>query len=85
MEFLSTCAKEQLLPKGFQLKWTSHYAEKDVTTEVINRASRDLVKACHQLASRKLASLTQDFERGWSELSVQLVYGGAEPAIYPAK
>ena len=56
--FLSTCAKEQLIPKGFRLKWSSHYVEADITTDVLNRASLDLVKSCHQLVSRKLSSLS---------------------------
>ena len=70
--FLSTCAKEQLIPKGFRLKWSSHYVEADITTDVLNRASLDLVKSCHQLVSRKLSSLTKEFESGWRELTSSL-------------
>ena len=68
VDFLSTCARK-LLPKGFQLKWSCHFEDDDITADVLDRASFDLVKACRQLASKKLSSLRKDYERGWSELA----------------
>ena len=72
VHFLSTCIREQLLPKGFQLKWRSSYATDDATLKVIDKASQDLVKVCHRLAGKKLTSLKSDFERGWRDLASSL-------------
>ena len=51
VNFLSTCIRKQLLPKGFQLKWRSSYATDDATLKVIDKASQDLVKTCHCIGS----------------------------------
>ena len=78
LDFLSTCNREQLVPKGFHLKWSSHYAEQGITSGIINRASLDLVRECHRLASKKLAALSREFNMGWSQLASAL----APEALY---
>ena len=71
-EFLATCSREQLLPRGFHLKWSSHYKRDDTTAGILSKASQDLVAACQRLAGKKLTELKQEFELGWRELSSSL-------------
>ena len=68
-DFLSTCNREHLIPKGFQLRWVNHYADEKKTTRILQGASKELVKTCQNLASEKLSVLTERFRRGWQELS----------------
>ena len=86
LDFLSTCNREQLVTKGFHLKWSSHYAEQGITSGIINRASLYLVRECHRLASLKLAALSREFNMGWSQLASAggPASGGALPAADPA-
>ena len=71
-DFLAACNREQLLPRGFRLKWSSHYNNDNMTADILTKASGDLVKACLRLAVKKLAALELTFESGWEELSVSL-------------
>ena len=70
--FLAACIREKLVPRGFHLKWSSHYKEDDITDDILRRTSQDLVAACHRLAGRKLAALKQTFESGWRHLASSL-------------
>ena len=40
-----------------------------MTANILQNASKNLVKTCQKLASKKLTELTEDYERGWKELS----------------
>ena len=43
-----------------------------MTAGILSKASLNLVAACHRLAGKKLAELTQTFEAGWRDLSSSL-------------
>ena len=71
-DFLATCFKERLVPKGFQLNWRSQYEDDDLTVEIIGKASCDLVRSGYQLSNRKLVSLRAELDQGWSYLKSTL-------------
>lgn len=62
----------QIIPKGFLLKWTCQYEDKEDTPAVLHRASMDLVAECMGIAERKLATLSAEFDRDLHELTSKM-------------
>ena len=57
-DFLETCEKERLIPRGFRLKWTCHFDEEDEQVKnILERSSRELIGICAGLAHNKVPDL----------------------------
>ena len=59
---MNTCKKEDLLPRGFRLKWTCHFDEASSEIDnILTTASLELVSACADLAKKKVARLEEEY------------------------
>ena len=62
-EFLETCQKERVVPRGFQLKWECHFdMNSEEVASILDRASHDLVSASINLAKEKVSKLEQEYD-----------------------
>ena len=59
--FLTTCKAEQLIPKGFQVKWTCHFMNSPEIRSILQQTSRDLIEESAKLLDTKLTRLEHEF------------------------
>ena len=62
-DFLETCKGNNVIPRGFRIKWTSHFDESGKMIQgILTRASHELVRASADLAQQKVTRLEQEYE-----------------------